>query len=92
MPRLAETIGQKLATGVLPARGPVEVRLGYGHGQPCSACEQRILHSQPEYEVADRTGFTVRFHLVCFGLWEAECQRRGRPSPSADRPPKTISA
>ena len=77
MSRLAETIRHKLATGVLPARGPVEVRLGHGQGKPCSACEGRILHSQPEYEVEDRTGFTVRFHLGCFGLWEAERGRRG---------------
>ena len=80
---LPEVIRHKLDTGVLPARGPVEVRLGYGHGKPCSACERRILHSQPEYEVEDRTGFTVRFHLGCFGLWEVE-RGRGRSRPRAE--------
>jgi hypothetical protein len=77
MSSLAEVVRQKIGAGVLPSGEPVNVWTGNGRGKPCSACERRILPSQPEYEVASGAGFTVRFHVGCLGLWEAECRRRG---------------
>jgi hypothetical protein len=77
MSKLAETIRRKLGTGALPTRDPVQVRLGYGRGQPCSACEHPIPLSEPEYEFDAGKGRTVRLHLECYGLWEAERRRGG---------------
>jgi len=77
MPRLAETIRHTLGTGALPARDPGQVRLGYGRGQLCSACGRSMPASEPEYEFEADDGGTVRFHLECYRLWEAESRRRG---------------
>jgi hypothetical protein len=85
MSRLAATIRHKLSTGALPARNPVQVRLGYGRGQPCTACEHPIPPSEPEYEFDAGKAPPVRFHLECYGLWDAERRRRGsRPRTASE--------
>ena len=75
-PGPANLIRTKLDDGVLPREFPAKIYAGYGAGAPCSACDDLILHVQVQYEfpVNDET---FRFHLGCFGLWEAECRRRG---------------
>jgi hypothetical protein len=45
-------IERKLAAGVLPDRPPVKYWAGFGVGQPCDGCDEPILDTQVEYEVA----------------------------------------
>jgi hypothetical protein len=75
---LAQRIAEKIDAGLLPTAKPQKVWAGYGRRAACSACEQPMLPAQTEYEFADATGtFTYRFHIGCYGLWEAACRRRG---------------
>ena len=45
-------IERKLAAGVLPDRPPAKYWAGFGVGQPCDGCDEPILDTQVEYEVA----------------------------------------
>jgi hypothetical protein len=74
--RLSDLIRSKLDEHALPWELPAKLYAGYGGGAPCCACGDFILQAQVQYDVsADHE--TFRFHLGCFGLWEAECRRRG---------------
>jgi len=75
--RLADTIRHKLDTGALPTRDPVQVRLGYGRGETCSACGHPVPSSEPEYDFDASKGRTVRLHVECYRLWESERRRAG---------------
>lgn len=57
----------------------------HGSGAPCSLCEQPIRPEEIEYEVdaGERAG-TLRFHLTCHAVWQAECIRAGRAPADAD--------
>src|SRR6266436_5585673 len=57
-------IERKLAAGVLPDRPPVKYWAGFGVGQPCDGCDEPILDTQVEYEVAFDAFPTVRLHAV----------------------------
>jgi len=50
---------------------------GYGDGQRCDGCEMPISAAQVEWEFIAAQGQTVRFHLGCAALWEADRRRRG---------------
>ncbi|HEX9818504.1 MAG TPA: hypothetical protein VGD07_02700 [Methylomirabilota bacterium] len=86
MPTLGQIIREKVADGRLPVREPVKTWAGYGRGQPCSACELPILAAQAEYEFEDGDA-TYRFHIGCYGLWEAERRRRGGGGTTRDGSP-----
>src|SRR5258705_4912533 len=64
-------IERKLAAGVLPDRPPVKYWAGFGVGQPCDGCDEPILDTQVEYEVAFDAFPTVRLHAVCAEIWGA---------------------
>jgi hypothetical protein len=64
-------IERKLAAGVLPDRPPVQYWAGFGVGQPCDGCDEPILDTQVEYEVAFDAFPTVRLHAVCTEIWGA---------------------
>jgi hypothetical protein len=83
-PRLVEIIRDKLDAGLLPRRQTVKTWAGYGRSQPCSACDAPILPTQTEYEFDGGARPAYRFHVGCYGLWEAERRRRGLPK---GRPP-----
>jgi len=74
--KLADLIRVKLDERRLPREDPDKVRSGYGSAVPCDACEARIRPAQVEYSFAINGAF-YRFHIGCFGLWEAERIRRG---------------
>jgi hypothetical protein len=83
---LSLTIVRKLDVGLLPTARPLKVVTRYGGRRPCSGCDGRILPSQVEYEFENkRGGATYRFHIGCYGLWEAACRHRGFRRP-AGRP------
>jgi hypothetical protein len=58
-------IERKLAARVLPDRPPVKSWVGFGVGQPCDGCEEPILDTQVEHEIAFDAFPTVRMHAVC---------------------------
>jgi hypothetical protein len=47
---VAEMVRKKLDAGTLPLDAPVKLWARFGHGNPCSACEQPIHPSEPGYE------------------------------------------
>jgi len=74
---LAEAVRQKIHDGSLPVDDPLKVWAGIGSGNPCASCEEPILRVQTEYEVMyydERP--SIRLHVACYGLWEAERHRR----------------
>ena len=74
----AEMIRIKLDNGMLPKDAPPKLWAGTGSGKACSACEELIAPAQHEYELQyDDARASIRFHLRCHGLWEAERRRRG---------------
>lgn len=77
--RLADIVRDKLDTGSLPAIEPDKTWAGYGHGDPCSACDQPILAAQIEYELDYRGRPTLRMHAGCHGIWSATRHRRPGP-------------
>jgi len=62
-------IERKLAAGSLPDRPPVKNWAGFGVGQRCNGCDEPILDTQGEYEVAFDAFPTVRVHAVCAEIW-----------------------
>ena len=50
---------------------PVKYWAGFGVGQPCDGCDEPILDTQVEYEVAFDAFPTVRLHAVCAEIWDA---------------------
>ena len=75
---MKNTIERKLTAGVLPDRPPVKYWAGFGVGQPCDGCDEPILDTQVEYEVAFDAFPTVRLHAVCAEIWGALAPTRAR--------------
>jgi hypothetical protein len=74
--RLADRIRQQLNAGVLPREHPKKIFGGYGVGDACSGCGDRMRPGQGVFEF-DTAGRTYRLHIGCFGLWHGELIRRG---------------
>jgi hypothetical protein len=75
-PQAANLIRERLDAGRLPIAAPPTMWAGYGSGNPCDGCGELLSPTQVEYEF-EAAGQTIRFHLGCAALWEAECCRRG---------------
>jgi len=73
---LARIIRSKLEDGTLPHEEPNRLRASIGSGELCTACERPIPPSQTEYEPQYHSRATIRLHLGCYGLWDAERRRR----------------
>jgi hypothetical protein len=73
-------IERKLAAGVLPDRPPVKSWAGFGVGQPCDGCEEPILDTQVEHEIAFDAFPTIRLHAVCAATWRALVDQMTPPS------------
>ncbi|HTT04460.1 MAG TPA: hypothetical protein VMF64_04170 [Steroidobacteraceae bacterium] len=77
--RLAE---QRIASGELPCPPASRTWGSHGSGAPCSLCARPIQTHEIEYEVApvDLRGAadprTVRFHLRCHAVWQAQCHHK----------------
>jgi hypothetical protein len=75
-------IRTRLRQRALP-RGALWRRLGeYADGGLCDGCGERITSAQASYAVDFAPGVTpqsVKFHRVCFEIWQGECQD---PEPS----------
>jgi hypothetical protein len=75
-PQAAKLIRDRLNSGRLPCGVPTRMWAGFGTGQSCDGCDEPIVPAQVEYEFIVGDGRTIRFHLGCAGLWEAERRRR----------------
>lgn len=76
---LAEIVRAKLHAGTLPCEEPLKVWFSVGTGNSCAACEQPILPLQTECEPEyydERP--SIRLHVACHGVWEAERRRRDK--------------
>ena len=76
-PTLRLWITAKLDEGTLPSEGMPRVWGGPGSGQPCDACEKIITNVDLEIEGIRSEGGTVRFHVKCFQVWDAERREEG---------------
>jgi hypothetical protein len=74
---VADMTRRKLDAGTLPLDAPVKLWARFGRGDLCSACEQPIHPSEPEYEPEYQGGRpVVRFHAACHATWNDERERR----------------
>ena len=85
-------IRQKLADGRLPRSGVHRMWGGAGNGEPCHACDEFIKISDFVMEgpvhSRGRSARRLRFHAICFYLWEDErlgAQDSQTPSTHPDR-------
>jgi len=88
-------IKDKMDAGLLPRNAPTKMFVGFGQREPCAGCETPILSAQVEYRFDDSAdGRTLRLHLGCAALWEAERRRRGwnRPNTQQAVEPRTEPA
>lgn len=69
----------KVEDGRLPLELPARMWAGFGSEKPCDGCGEAISSSQVEYEFESREGRTIRLHLGCASLLEAERRRRSSP-------------
>jgi hypothetical protein len=74
--RLVDRIRQQFDAGALPRQHPKKIFGGYGVGDACSGCGDRMRPGQGVFEF-DIDVRTYRLHISCFGLWEGELIRRG---------------
>jgi hypothetical protein len=72
-------IRAKVEDGRLPLELPARMWAGFGSEKPCDGCGEAISRSQVEYEFESRDGCTIRLHLGCASLLEAERRRRSSP-------------
>jgi hypothetical protein len=70
-PPLAVTIRTKIAAGHLPREDYVRLRIDYGYGLRCAACDQPILHSQVEHEMQFADGRVISMHFGCVGVYDS---------------------
>jgi hypothetical protein len=73
-------IAAKVESGDLPLDLPRRMWAGRGSGKSCNGCGEVIDPSQVEYEFEAADGHTVRLHLGCASLLEAERRRRAGPA------------
>ena len=71
-------IRQKVADGSLPCEPHPKTWAGPGRDAPCDGCDQQVLPTEVEFEVDVPGGRVLRFHRLCFGVWQAECEELER--------------
>jgi len=77
---LADKIRWRLDAGELPRERPPKTWAGYGRGELCAGCDQKIYPAQVMYEM-DWNKTTYRFHAGCHGLWIGALIHRGLYKP-----------
>jgi hypothetical protein len=82
-------IRERLCQRALPY-GALWRRLGeYAGGGQCDGCGERITSAQASYAVDFTPGVipqSVRFHRICFEIWQQECQTPLPGSVDGNRP------
>jgi hypothetical protein len=85
MSQVGEAICAKIDAGALPVERPDKIFAGHGENASCCVCDTEILPVQVEWSLRDGERVTHRFHLGCYGLWEAQLRKRGAPDGGRDR-------
>jgi hypothetical protein len=81
-PDLAQLIRQQIANGWLPCIPMDQIDGGYGDGNLCEACRTAIGSDQVEYEAVEPVHRRhLRFHIVCYTIWQRECRERAPLTP-----------
>lgn len=65
----SQRIAEKLASRILPGFEPTATWDGFGIGLHCDGCDQPILPSERQLELALPDGRTIRFHAPCAASW-----------------------
>jgi hypothetical protein len=73
---VAAVIRAKLADGALPLLPATKVWGGKGNGAACAVCGEAVRDG--EYEAEFGGLITVRFHRVCYEIWDAERMKLAR--------------
>jgi hypothetical protein len=75
---------QRIESGELPCYRVRHLWGSHGSGACCALCDQPIRTEEIEYEVASDPEAveaaqtqTLRFHMACHAIWQAECARAG---------------
>jgi len=68
--------------GELPCEVPASMWGGNGSGEICSVCGKPIGPQELEFEYPIGPK-TLRFHRLCHGLWQLECERAAALSKSS---------
>ena len=69
---------ERIARGQLPCGATSRMWSGHGSDLPCALCDKPIQPDEVEYEVELRESgalHTIRFHILCQSMWQAECVR-----------------
>ena len=91
---LQRLICRKLFSGQLPASGVTIYGGTAAGGESCDACTeaisagQVILHGVARSNLRDQA---IRFHPVCFDIWDLERRALSIVRPSARRQPSAIA-
>ena len=71
----ASSSEKKLANGGLPRTQTPRIWGGPSTGETCDGCGGTVTGAQMLMEgTLDALGWSVRFHVACFALWDAERQ------------------
>jgi len=71
---LRTRIRAQIEQGELPSEVPTTIWGGNGSGEKCSACDKPIERNEVEFEYSIGAA-SIRFHRLCHGLWQIECER-----------------
>lgn len=68
----------RIADGRLPGLFPHLISPRHGSDTMCQLCDQLIDRYRVEYQITDpRDGYGLAFHLMCYKLWQLECDGLG---------------
>jgi hypothetical protein len=79
-PETPQRIRDKIARGTLTVEPPRRMYASYGTGMVCDGCGEPITHTQIEYEWVLPGDRSIRMHLGCASLLEAERRRQENTS------------
>jgi hypothetical protein len=65
-------IRSKLTDGTLPREKCQITWFGPGTGKPCDACGRFVTAADIECECDHPNGAVIRFHKLCFAVWDEE--------------------
>lgn len=76
---------RRIEAGELPCYRVTRIWGSHGSGARCSLCDLPIRADEIEYEIslesgADEHSLSLRFHLACHAVWQAECIRAVQPA------------
>jgi hypothetical protein len=75
---LRETIRMKIRAGLLPRVACPKGWYARGEGRPCAACGLVVAETEVECEGRFADGTTLRFHRICFDLWDDQRTERAQ--------------